>query len=185
MLLTDFIAKKWIFAIFPLKFPLKLKKVTNTSKSLRFQKIQMFSQIPKGTQKQLVQVWGVNYAFSVPPLWTWCVFFSEKLYSIIQYCKDFHLRTDMILEHLVLFWLTNWLLLSIAMVTVLCHRQRWRRPALAFTFGSNHRLPLSAVYQEQQFPAERFAILRKSNDKKRISRVCEWLILISKCNWRP
>ena len=94
----------------------------------------------------------------------------------------------MILEHLVLFWPIlllaflkekktlyklkaksthkYWLLLSIAMVTVLCHRQRWRRPALAFTFGSNHRLPLSAVYQEQQFPAERFAILRKSNDKK-------------------
>ena len=45
MLLTDFIAKKRIFAIFPWKFPLKSKKVTNTSKSLRFKKTQMFSQI--------------------------------------------------------------------------------------------------------------------------------------------
>ena len=32
--------------------------------------------------------------------WTWCVFFQRNY--IKQYCKELHLQTDLILEHLVL-----------------------------------------------------------------------------------
>ena len=55
----------------------------------------------------MVNIDMVDLDMDVVDMRTWCVFYREMIKHHTQYCKEFHLRTDLILELLVLFVMTR------------------------------------------------------------------------------